>query len=447
MQRLFRLRISKPRRQGGFTLLELLIAMAIMIVIMVGILNLFDRLNRLSRVQLNLAEMQQGLRVGQRELVHMTRMAGRGGLGGLALFADTDEDHARTVRGPALQVRNNLPSSQNDREVVVGTGVYALQGTDILIVRGAFNTPLYMVDGESSDFTIQPNGSGGRLATIVIKETTEIGITQNFAPLQALAANLKNEAIMMVDSLNPTRFEVGALRGVSAGAGTITLTVETQNSTQHADLYWPLSSHGGTVQLPFSDGVTYIGILEEYRYYILEEFAVSGDNSSELLPKLAYARVFPGTEAPYQPGDERIPIADNVFDLQVALAFDSNADGLANGQVTETADGTNDDWLFNGADDRAKFNADNAPWNNPPAGVNSLLFARITTLSRSAEPDPNFLADSPLDRLEDHDYSSSNPSAFNRFNGTTVGINGQPVDARKYRRQILQTVVDMRNVR
>lgn len=442
---------SRRSDQRGFTLLELLIAMVIMVLVMVGILNLFDRLNRLSRVQLNLAEMQQGLRVGQRELAHMTRMAGRGGLDGLRHFADSDAGDARTLRGPALQVRNNVPAADAEREVVQGqNGALALEGTDILIVRGVFSTPIYVVDTEApNDFNLAPPQADGHTGTVTIRSQTPTGVVQDLAPLQEALTNNVNEALVLVDALNPTAFEVARLNpgGSTSAAGSITLAFSTRASDGDAQYFKLLSSNGGAPVQEFRYGASYVAILEEYRYYIREEFAIAGDNSSELLPKLSYARVFPGTERLYRddPANLAIDIADNIFDLQIALGFDSSADGLANGQVVETADGTDDDWLFNAADDTAKFTGNTPPWDG--SGINGLHYARITTLGRAAETDPNYLNPQPLVALEDHDYSSSNPKAYNLFNGTTVGLNGDSADARTFRRQILQTTVDLRNVK
>ncbi len=436
------------RRAAGFTLLELLIAMAIMVLIMVGILDLFDRLNRLSRVQLNLTEMQQSLRVSQRELVRMTRMVGRGGLDGLRTVNGTVMTDGRILRGPAVEVRNNMPAPAANRRAVQGqAATQAIQGTDVLIFRGVFTTPLYLVDIlDPNTVTLNPPDVDGRTGTVRIDALTPTLIRQDFAPLiEAITSNVP-EALLLIDAWNPSTYGVAQLNPATSvvAADSITIGFTTKDSDGDAKFYKSLSWDNGVATFPtFPRGIGFVGMLEEYRYYIREEYAVSGDATTELLPRLSYARVFPATETAYR-GDLnnlRIDIADYIFDLQVALGFDSSADGVADGKVTESATGADDDWLFNVADDQTKLGA--APWNTSMP----LLNARITTMTRSAAPDPGFENHQPLAGLEDHDYSAGSPYAYNLVNGTTIGPDGLTVDARKYRRQILQTVVDFRNVR
>ncbi len=437
---------GKP--QAGFTLLELLIAMTIMVVIMVALLDLFDRLTRLSRAQLNLSDMQQGLRVAQRELVRNVRMAGRGGLDIDRLITGTALPNGLTLRGPALDVRNNLPATPAAREIAVGSGVYALEGTDVLIFRGVVSTPVYVVDYMNpASFVLNPPDLDGRTGQVTIAKNTITGIQQDLGSLQQAIANNRPEALLFVDAQNPSIYGVAQLNpaGSSVTADSVTLAFTTRDSdnSNHAALYKHMSwNNGAATFADFTRGVVYAGLLEEYRYYIREAYAVDGDASSELVPKLSYARVYPGTEIAYL-GDAanlRLDIADNVFDLQVALGLDTNADGVANGQATETADGEDDDWLYNAGDDTASLGV--APWNGPLP----LLYARISTLVRAPEPDPRHQSPE-LAQIEDHDYTVANPYAYNLMNGTTTGVEGQTVDARQFRRQILETVVDLRSLR
>ena len=73
---------SSTSRQSGFTLIELLIGMVIAIEILVAALTVFDVHNRMARVQLQITDMQQSLRVAAYDMVRTTRMAGRGGNAG-----------------------------------------------------------------------------------------------------------------------------------------------------------------------------------------------------------------------------------------------------------------------------------------------------------------------------------------------------------------------------
>ena len=74
-------------------------------------------------------------------------------------------------------------------------------------------------------------------------------------------------------------------------------------------------------------------MLEEYRYYVRREYAISGDKTSDLAPKLSRARVYLGTQAVWDDQEEnwQADVADNVFDFQVALGLDTPAKDPAAG--------------------------------------------------------------------------------------------------------------------
>ena len=75
---------SSRIRQRGFSLAEVLVATAILVVILVGILTLYDRANRVFKSGNEAADMQQNVRIAYERLVGDIRMAGfdykRGGI-------------------------------------------------------------------------------------------------------------------------------------------------------------------------------------------------------------------------------------------------------------------------------------------------------------------------------------------------------------------------------
>jgi prepilin-type N-terminal cleavage/methylation domain-containing protein len=66
----------RSRRQRGFTLTEVMVASAIMIVVIVGVLLLYDRANRVFKTGNESAELQQNVRVAYDRMVADVRMAG-----------------------------------------------------------------------------------------------------------------------------------------------------------------------------------------------------------------------------------------------------------------------------------------------------------------------------------------------------------------------------------
>src|ERR1700761_3682997 len=117
------MRAQDPRAAGagrrrtagerGFTVLEMTVALFITAEVIVAGLALFDFHNKLARVQTQVTDMQQSLRVAQYDIVRLARMAGRGGLP--AIMASS----AGTNWG-AVAVRNNVGIGGVSDEVAIG---------------------------------------------------------------------------------------------------------------------------------------------------------------------------------------------------------------------------------------------------------------------------------------------------------------------------------------
>src|SRR5262249_33472024 len=125
-----------------------------------------------------------------------------------------------------------------------------------------------------------------------------------------------------------------------------------------------------------------LGVVEEYRFYVRQEYTIPGNAASEPAPKLSRARLYPGTELPYRadPANLSVDIADNILDLQVALGIDVNNDG----SITDAGNGT-DEWLYNSVQDDPTAIGWRHQVTNPPAvpptatPPPALFYARIST--------------------------------------------------------------------
>src|SRR5262245_58839288 len=131
--------------EAGFSLIEAVVSLSLAVVVLTGVLTLFDRNNQLARAQTYVAEMQHSLRVWQTELARHIRMAGRGGL----------------PRGPmpgglAIAVRNNVPLDGDERYTAVGDtdSPRVVPGTDVLTVRGAINSSVFQVNPLGGGFLV-----------------------------------------------------------------------------------------------------------------------------------------------------------------------------------------------------------------------------------------------------------------------------------------------------
>lgn len=381
------------RRERGYTLVELLVSLLVMSLVLVAAYTVFDFQTRLAQVQTQVSEMQQSQRIGQYQTMRETRMAGRGGVP-----ADV-----------AIEVRNNVGEGGTEREVLIGfaDSPVAVEGSDILVVRGVFNTPIYQLRiPDPTAFTVDMDEGTG---SILIRDPTPSGVPQDLTILRDIleAEPFRPEAIVVASAFEDGVYAVVELTGGEFAADETRLDFRFEGGV-HTDAYLGLTP-GGVFPEEADQAIGFIGILEEYRYYIREV-----EDQARLVPRLSRARVYPGTAEPYagNAANTRVDIADNVFDLQVALGFDTDGDGVVRP----------DEWLF------AEPGQDptQPPWNNPQ---NRLGYVRINTLARTPQPHIGYLAP-VLTRIEDREY----------------GEEQNDVEPRRHRRRHMETIVELRNV-
>lgn len=420
--------MPRPSRESGFTLVEMLVSMVLTVQVLAAVYFLFDFNSRLAKVQTNLTELQQAQRVAQYDMARLLRMAGRGNL----------------YPNLALNVLNNVPTLTR---VASGTSPAVLPGTDLLQVRGVFSSPLYQMPPDSTFFTL--DNAAPNLATrgtLTVSRISPAGVVQDLTPLRTSITGGIREALVLVSSADRSIYHVVELDPAASNASSadqVTVGFRISGGTNTAG-FTTLSATPGALPANFR-AIQQVGILEEYRYYVRESFARLGDSTSKLLPKLSRARMFPGTQVPYNglATNLDVDVADDIWDLQVALGYNTPLAGgevdsvTGLGQITETADGEDDDWLYNSRDDDAAEavwldnNAADPHWNGP-----GLFVMRLTTLARTTETDRGYQAPL-LDHIEDKYYNITPWVGL-------LGINSD--ENRKFRRRILQTVLDLRGV-
>ncbi len=413
-------------RQSGFSLVELLITLGVFVVLLVAIMVIFQINSNVGRVQMNVADMQQALRITQHEILRLSRMAGRGGLPVSdplqALFPP---------QGIALAIQNNVVA--NTRMVAGDDETLVLPGTDVLTVRGVFETPLYQINyADSTTFDLVPPAAAGGAftGTVMIRSISTRGVPQPLDPLIQIIEDDVPQAILVSSPMDDAVYAVvqldaGASNYDEVGRTWVRLAFRTDGD--YGDDYLRLS-RGGAFDAALQS-VGHLGILEEYRFYVRQTNAIPGDAASPVVPRLTRGRFFPGTDTPYLATavNARQDVADFIVDLQFALGLDSANAGGRNGDIIETADGAADDWLLN----RTGETGDLAWQAVPPAAQPPVYYLRINALARTDRIDLNYEAPL-LTRIEDRTYAVAD--AANRF------------EERRYRRRLLQTIVDLRNV-
>jgi Tfp pilus assembly protein PilW len=430
--------------ESGFTLVELSIALFVTVEVILAVLLLFDFSNKLSRVQSNVTDMQQSLRIAQYDTVRLIRMAGRGGLPeGISPAV------ANAYHGAAISVEDNVAQGTH---ITDGTSPTVVAGTDILTVRGVLSTPVY----HPTTLTLDKAPNLATKGTVLVQAALPVDpraapdatMTQDISALKTAVQSGIPEALLLVGAdetvyavveLDPNTSDVSK-------AGQVTLGFKISGGT-NTPQYGALSANGA-FPATLTNAWT-VGILEEYRFYVREEYANAAKPTTDTLTsKLSRARVLPNTNVAWGAGNAaanapnlQFDIADNVTDFQVALGFDtpqgvgSISAGTSN--AIEDNNSANDDWLFNAAGDSPDTAAKIANWNGSP-----LYYVRLSTLVRTDRQDQTYTA--PLiTRIEDRDYTGSpfnDPVVTNATTGDTSTHN------RNYRRRLLQTVIDLRNL-
>jgi type II secretory pathway pseudopilin PulG len=409
---------SAPAARGGelgFTVVELTISLAVTAIVMVVVLTGLEAHSRVARLQVDIADTQQSLRVGHRAVTHVLRMAGRGGL-------------PRTL---AVRVDHNVPDDTRIGDDLVEPG------TDVLTVRGAVRTPIFRVDSDDPEvFTL-----GHGTAQLLVDSVTNSGFVQPLDSLEELVeedGTVPPEAVLLTSRTADTIYAVVELQSITFADVLVDIqnqTVPVRRATltfgldptagRHVEQYLGLSYRG--VFPAELESVLLMTILQEHRFFIRRDHAIPGDEQSPPRLRLCHARMFPGTDEVWGGVESAATeIADNVLDLQVALGVDLDANGL----VDEFDDGgaplaeDEDEWQGNHEADK-----DLVEWTTAP-----LHFVRLTMLAQTRSPDRQYVSPS-IDNIEDHAYLE------HRLPGT-----GDDLQARRYRRRSFSSVVDLRNL-
>lgn len=417
--------------QRGFTIIEVTISLAVTVIILLGVLALFDFSNKLTRAQSNISDMQQSLRVAQADSMRLVRMAGRGGI-----------PVGNLPTGMAVAVQNNVA----DNTQIGGAGTPdVVPDSDVLTVRGVFSSSVYQIN-QAATFELKPSAAAPTTGSLHVATPAPSGVTQDLSAIIDAIKNQRPEGLVLVARQDPGIWVVVELDpGNSDVSNPSDVKVGFKLTGGHTADYLKLSSTPGSYPTNLTSAVS-VGIVEEYRFYARREYAVAGDTKSDLIPKLSRARVFPNTQVVWKEkatdtdteakANWQVDIADNIFDFQVALGLDTTAKDPGAGAcgggtiagddincgIYESADGENDDWMYNG-----EKNTDPALFANA-----DLYYVRITTLARTDRRDKSYQAP-VLERVEDNTYDKDS-AVFNTTN------------ERMYRRRLLRTVIDMRNL-
>lgn len=281
---------------SGFTLIEMLVAIAVFTVLMIGLLNLLDNSTRISKIESALADTQENVRYATYHLMRTARMMG----GSTMPFA-------RTGTGGNAWVAGEVQDNQATNYSLWGATLDNMPGSDILILRGFFDVAPFFI----SQADVNPGGM-----TVTIREHANPGapderLINNIADYVTVPNVFLNRGLIISTGQFGGLYTIGL---ISASTG-VTGTVPNRQIvlTYAADPAWDVLNPEGTAVA--SGQPTYLnpsraGVLEAYAYYV--------DNN------LVLRRVA------QRAGGIGEPVAVNIANLQVELGIDLDSDGFLN---------------------------------------------------------------------------------------------------------------------
>jgi len=376
---------SRSAPCSGFTVIEVVIALFVLVLVLVTMLALFDASNKMARAQIHIADLQQSLRVGHNEIVRMTRMAARGWVINRNGWQVTDQ----------AKVTNNVSNSA----FVDGSSTAELKilpGTDVLRIRGVIAGSVFEPTNPSGVF-LEPR--------LRLETSSPSGVKQDLEEIKRARDEGNAFRILLVSRQGEVSSADASVQSLNPASGTVTDATIDYDAATAVPAKWVQEGHP----------IAITGIIEEYAFYVRE-------NGGQ--PRLSMARFKPGTNLPYggTAANLRQDIADDFLDLQVAMAIDKYTDTNADGQINEQDHGDHviaaDEWFYN---------SPGAPAPPDLGTKGDLVFLRINTLARTQGQDFQYVAPA-LTIIEDHIPAPEDDAA------------------RRHRRRFLQTVVDLRNM-
>jgi prepilin-type N-terminal cleavage/methylation domain-containing protein len=352
----------------GFTLVEIMVASAVLALFMVGILNLLDTSTKISQVESELADTQENVRFATYHIMRTARMIGGGGMP--VAGANASGNHWVSAELISNASSSSLMIPGYDQAVSV------LPGSDVLTLRGFF---------EISPLFTHPESMWTGASELTVSETNLAGEpTNDLGAFTAGALVGRGLVFMGKGKYNTQEVEVSYTVGEITSAS---LEGEAPNrrlvlTYGAGDALWPDLNVDGAVYPPATE--TYrVGVLESYTYYV---------DDRNVLMRLRLT----GSGAPPE------PVAVNIGGFQVALGVDTTV-GATDDGISEITT-----WVDNPADASAVINAD-------------VLAMRITVLGRTTVRVPNW--EEPIATFQVEDGTASGLERSAKWRRMQVVVN------------------------
>ncbi len=360
----------RARKSSGFSVLELGVATLIFSIVVLALLNLFDRAGKFNKSELLAAEMQQSLRTALLEIERNVRMAGVG---------DLPVTQAILVADPVTGTSyNNVPAGFTFTDWSGGPAHPVRPGTDVLEIRGVIRSPLFALTSAGCFPCV------GAADTVTVPAVTAYGAANNSAgEFQTLQGILSagGQHLFIVSSQHPDDSLGGTLHNVGMASAVAVDAVPPQArlTVSFAD---PMArKFNGTI--PYA-GSAAIALDTNIRGGILDDVVYFIDDTRTGHPALCMGLLKGVSPRAFQ----FFPISEDIEDLQFAYGIDG-LDGTAidgSVQAAYSALPGKDEWARNVASEPgvtyASFYA---------AGGPRLRAVMLAVVSRAAQSDVAYL--------------------------------------------------------
>jgi Tfp pilus assembly protein PilV len=433
----------RSERERGFTIIETLVTLTVMVPVVLGLYSLLDSSNRLSKQESSLAQVQQSSRGGIYEVARYLRQARVG----------------QIYYGSAvLPIYDNAPSGKTIKDLT-GQGHIVRKGTDVVEARGVILGDKFSIT--SGDLTCAGSCDGTSQMTVIIRSTSSNG-SLNYPAGQkpSLAARTRPFYLVVGDSSSQTvtvsgksylvpLYFVGLVNAdasgswytYSSGGGSATFAFSMNPSNAGARVFNATAASAPSLSKPFL-----CGAVDDIVFFVDEgTAAVSGDTH----PSLAMATYDPST------GNYDIQsLVDEAEDFQVAYGVDgadgSAADGGADPVAVNMTAANRDEWIGNFAgevDASLGTPAAALPRTGSVAAFVDTTVATSDTAPALARPLLRSLWISLVVKSRDPEITYSGPGALGvmTLDSTAKSMSDPSITGRPYRRRVQSLAVSLRN--
>ena len=431
---------TRPGRPGGgfrpgetgITLIEAIVAIAVLVSIAIGLYALLDSSNRLAKQETNVAEAQQSARVGIQELSRLIRQARVGQL---------------YYGNAILPATNNAPGGTSLVDLS-GAAHYIRKGTDVVEVRGILLGDRYTMT--SNDVTCDGT------CTVTIRSTSYNGVVNYPSGGTPTLASKTRPFYFVVADGSTQRITAGGrdylvvlyyVGRVDTTGNWYTTTADTFTFTMNPQDSGAQKLNAATGGAPAIEQAYAGGAVDDILFFVDEGSSDASSSNVDTHPSLA--------EAVFDPSSGRYDIqslVDEVEDFQVAYGVDGivagNPPDRGISPISIDASGVNkDEWVGNVA---TEIETGLVASSNDPRRVDAFLDTTIPSVpgkTAMATPALRSVWLSLVVKATDPDFKYEGPGAtgIRALDSTAVSFSDSASTGRRYRRRVQSFAVALRN--